>query len=175
VDNLISSIVTEYQTAIERKEIGRENKSYGFIKLIYKAFVDEGQVLAEVDKDRIVQVISNLLNNALKSSKRRIEEDTSEEILPIEVTMKRDALTNEILVQVRDRGAGIDQTMQSKLFTKFFTTSEIGTGLGLYISKNLVDAHGGRIWGANNKDGRGATFTFTLPLTINEMTPHTGA
>jgi two-component system, OmpR family, sensor histidine kinase VicK len=70
----------------------------------------------------------------------------------------------ELTIAVRDDGAGIDPTIMSRLFTKFATRSAVGTGLGLYISKNIVEAHGGRIWAENNIDGRGATFRFTLPL-----------
>ena len=68
-------------------------------------------------------------------------------------------------MEIRDNGKGIDYEIFPRLFTKFATKSFRGTGLGLYIAKNIVEAHGGRIWGRNNKDGRGATFYFTLPLT----------
>ena len=70
----------------------------------------------------------------------------------------------ELTIAVRDDGTGIDPSIMSRLFTKFATRSEVGTGLGLYISKNIVEAHGGRIWAENNIDGRGAIFRFTLPL-----------
>lgn len=65
---------------------------------------------------------------------------------------------------VRDTGAGIDPEIMPRLFTKFASKSEHGTGLGLYISKSIVEAHGGRIWGENNTGGKGATFAFVLPL-----------
>ena len=77
------------------------------------------------------------------------------------MTEKNDS---EIIVSVKDTGSGIDYDIMPRLFTKFATKSDIGTGLGLYISKNIIEAHAGRIWAENNPDGIGATFTFTLPL-----------
>jgi two-component system, OmpR family, sensor histidine kinase VicK len=58
---------------------------------------------------------------------------------------------------------GIDSEIIPRLFTKFATKSEHGIGLGLYISKSIIEAHGGRIWAKNNIDGKGATFIFSLP------------
>jgi signal transduction histidine kinase len=58
---------------------------------------------------------------------------------------------------------GIDQIILPKLFSKFTTKSKGGTGLGLYISKNIIEAHGGQIWAENNKDRKGSTFGFSLP------------
>jgi signal transduction histidine kinase len=69
---------------------------------------------------------------------------------------------------VRDSGLGIDPEILPRLFTKFATKSETGTGLGLFISKNIIEAHGGRIWAENNADGKGATFAFSLPINMNE-------
>ena len=72
----------------------------------------------------------------------------------------------EVIVSVKDTGEGISDKILSKLFTKFATSdSTTGTGLGLYICKNIIEAHGGRIWAENNSDGKGATFRFTLPIT----------
>jgi signal transduction histidine kinase len=69
-----------------------------------------------------------------------------------------------VCIRIKDNGRGIDPDIQSRLFSKFVTKSDIGTGLGLFIAKSIVEAHGGRIWAENNVDGKGATFTFTLPL-----------
>jgi two-component system, OmpR family, sensor histidine kinase VicK len=69
-----------------------------------------------------------------------------------------------VIVSVKDTGIGIGSDIFPKLFTKFITKSFQGMGLGLFISKNIVEAHGGRIWAENNKDGKGATFSFSLPL-----------
>ncbi|MGH9963961.1 MAG: ATP-binding protein [Nitrososphaeraceae archaeon] len=173
LDDLISSLVTEYQTSIEQKKIGnvrkkdddgvnKEDKDL-FSQVHYSPSADVGPVMIEVDKDRIIQVLSNLINNAINSSnKRRIA--GNDDIFPIEVFMKKDDSSEEITTMVRDGGTGIDKSMTGKLFTKFVTTTDGGTGLGLYVSKNLVEAHGGKIWAYNNSNGRGATFCFTLPL-----------
>lgn len=71
------------------------------------------------------------------------------------------------MVNVKDNGKGIHQEIIHRLFTKFATKSDSGTGLGLYISKGIIEAHGGKLWAENNKDGKGATFSFSLPLSIN--------
>lgn len=176
LDSLISSLVTEYQTAIERKRVkwnikpDRDNPNYNsnevrdfWCQLLYKPSVDISPVVIEVDRDRIIQVLSNLLNNALNSSNQRMIRD-NEKIFPVEVSMNRDDTSEEIVVMVSDNGTGIDKSINERLFTKFATTSDGGTGLGLYISKNLVEAHGGRIWAYNNANAPGATFCFTLPF-----------
>jgi len=65
---------------------------------------------------------------------------------------------------VRDDGQGIDGELLPRIFTKFISKSEIGTGLGLYICKGIIEAHGGKMWAKNNSDGPGATFSFTIPI-----------
>jgi signal transduction histidine kinase len=76
----------------------------------------------------------------------------------------RSDVGEDVVISIIDSGAGIDPDIQDRLFSKFVTKSETGTGLGLYISKGIVEAHGGRIWAENNADGNGATFYFSLPL-----------
>ena len=71
---------------------------------------------------------------------------------------------DEIVISIRDRGTGIDPEIQDELFSIFVTKSGTGSGLGLFISKGIVEAHGGKIWAENNADGKGATFSFTLPI-----------
>ncbi|MDQ3903823.1 MAG: HAMP domain-containing histidine kinase, partial [Thermoproteota archaeon] len=111
------------------------------------------------DKNRIAQVISNLLDNAQKFT-------PSGYIVLITDKMLGDTPDNDLaFVSVQDSGSGIDSDIMPRLFTKFSSRSFSGTGLGLYISKNIVEAHGGRIWAKNNKDGKGATFSFVLPMT----------
>ena len=77
------------------------------------------------------------------------------------------AITNIIIITIEDNGVGIDKDILPMLFTKFASKSFQGTGLGLYICKNIIDAHGGKIWAKNNEDGKGAIFSFSLPLTDN--------
>jgi two-component system sensor histidine kinase VicK len=108
----------------------------------------------EADKIRLYQVIANLLSNAIKFTK--------EGTISIKAQLKDN---NEIAIIVKDPGAGIDNDVMPRLFTKFVTRSDVGTGLGLYISKNIIEAHGGRMWAENNPDRKGATFSFSLPLT----------
>ena len=162
----------------EREQILRS--ANGTIKLLYDTSqvnndVLEGeqqprqnQILVQVDKVRISQVISNLLRNAIKSS--QVNKDGT-----IFVTLEKrrkkgnddigDAeKQEEAIVTVKDIGSGIDSDIMPRLFTKFATKSHQGTGLGLYISKNIIEAHGGRIWAENNADGKGATFYFSIPL-----------
>jgi signal transduction histidine kinase len=112
------------------------------------------------DRNRIAQVISNLLNNALKF--------TSEGHVMITADKKRGTNSSNspdvVVISVCDSGSGVDSEIMPRLFTKFSSKSFSGTGLGLYICKNIVEAHGGRIWAENNNDTKGATFSFTLPL-----------
>jgi signal transduction histidine kinase len=110
-------------------------------------------ILVEADKGRITQVILNLLRNAIKF--------TSEGVISIDAFRKDD----KVLVSVKDTGPGIDPEILPRLFSKFVTKSDKGTGLGLFISKSIIDAHRGTIWAVNNADGRGCTFTFSIPST----------
>jgi two-component system, OmpR family, sensor histidine kinase VicK len=111
-------------------------------------------VYVEADRLRLYQVIANLISNAIKFTK--------EGTISISVSMKNN--NKELMITVTDDGTGIDPAIMPRLFTKFATRSDVGTGLGLYISKNIVEAHGGIMWAENNSDGKGATFRFTLPL-----------
>jgi signal transduction histidine kinase len=112
------------------------------------------------DKDRISQVVYNLLSNAIKFTKRDSGGD-------IYLTTEKDNNNNSLIVTVKDTGSGIDPEIMPRLFTKFATKSDRGTGLGLFLSKNIVEAHGGKIWAENNNSSyrNGATFTFVLPMT----------
>jgi two-component system, OmpR family, sensor histidine kinase VicK len=108
----------------------------------------------QADKTRLYQVIANLLTNAIKFTN----------VGTITVSADVNDNNNELIVTVKDSGEGIHSDIIPRLFTKFATKSNVGTGLGLYISKNIIESHGGRIWAENNRDGKGAKFTFTLPL-----------
>jgi signal transduction histidine kinase len=121
-------------------------------------------IFIDADKDRITQVVSNLLNNSMKSIEEEQEqqEDEAERVISI-VTQIRG--NSELVVSVSDNGKGIDSEIMPRLFTKFATKSFDGTGLGLFISKSIVEAHGGKMWAENNTDGKkGATFSFSLPV-----------
>lgn len=119
----------------------------------------EGPVIvAAADSYRLRQVLANLLDNAVKFTEK------GEVTVSLE---KQDGEGGEeAKVSVSDSGRGIDPEIMPRLFQKFAGKSDVGTstGLGLYISKAIVEAHGGRIWAENNKDRKGATFTFTLPV-----------
>lgn len=117
-------------------------------------------LLIRMDKYRIQEVISNLLDNAIYF--------THEGQIDVAIDMLNAKYKNEIkkfvTVSVKDTGSGIDKEILPKLFEKFATKSPHGSGLGLYISKGIVEAHGGKIWAENNKDGKGSVFGFSLPL-----------
>ena len=120
-------------------------------------------IFVQADKGRIIQVINNLLNNAIKFTQKGTIS------ISLESKKKQDGDdgggdNDYILIIVKDTGKGIDPGILPNLFTKFATKSESrGTGLGLFISKNIIEAHGGKIWAQNNNDGIGATFAFSLP------------
>jgi signal transduction histidine kinase len=113
---------------------------------------EKKDLIVLADKDRILQVLSNLLGNALKFTKEG------------RITITTDNEDNQVVVKVKDSGTGIDREIFPKLFEKFASKSDKGTGLGLFISKNIIEAHGGRIWAENNPNGIGSTFAFTLPI-----------
>jgi len=109
-------------------------------------------IFVNADKVRIFEVISNLLCNAVKFTKEG------------KITISADKQDTQVLVSIRDTGSGIQSELMSKLFSKYVTNSPLGTGVGLFISKGIIEAHGGKIWAENNANAKGATFTFRLPL-----------
>ena len=136
-----------------RNQMQKEHKDN--IKLELFSSIEDG-IFVEADKNRLNQVISNLLSNAIKFTK---ESGT------ITIRVQKKDNNDDVFVSVKDTGAGIDPEILPRLFTKFATKSETGgTGLGLYISKSIVESHGGRILAQNNSDGKGSTFSFTLPI-----------
>ena len=162
----IGELISEIMNDIEEKIV--ENKKN--IKLFFELYNDNNnnkKIIVEADKNRLCQVISNLLNNAIKF--------TDEGSITVFVETKKinnnnNNNSNKVIVGIKDTGTGIDSEILPKLFTKFATTSSIagGTGLGLFISKSIIEMHGGSIWAFNNdeknKDDRGSTFTFSLPV-----------
>jgi signal transduction histidine kinase len=146
LNHLISSVISEHKNMIERQQCHK--------KIVFD-FKDNINI--EGDKGRISQVVSNLLSNSIKFTKE-------EGRVIITSEQKKEGNKNIVVVSVKDTGPGIDSEILPRLFTKFASKSEIGgTGLGLYISKSIIDAHGGKIWYDNNT-GKGTTFSFTLPL-----------
>jgi signal transduction histidine kinase len=173
LDDIILNVVEDY-----RKQIKNDN-----VKLFYEPA--NSVTLIEADRRRLIQVISNLLNNAIKFTKGGT--------ITVSATIQRSDVDRrngrnkgaaaeeeeeeKVIITVKDTGSGIDPELMPRLFTKFATKSYQGTGLGLYISKCIVEAHGGRMWAENNNDHsdnrkhQGATFYFTLPvLDRNEQT-----
>ena len=153
LNDLISSIFLEYTNRIEKTEAGKD------VKLIHMR--SKEAIVVEADIERLNQVISNLLSNAIKFT----EEGTIIISEQKRVENKDGIMKEEAIVMVNDTGSGIDPEIKTNLFSKFTTKSHQGTGLGLYISKCIIEAHGGKIWAENNSVGKkGAMFTFSLPL-----------
>ena len=129
--------------------------------LIKLQYLQPQDIFVHADKGKVGQVIHNLLDNAIKF--------TNVGTIVISTQMKKEddqkSDYEEVIISVMDTGTGIDPEIFARLFTKFATKSETrGTGLGLFISKSIVESHGGKIWAQNNRDGKGAIFCFSLPL-----------
>lgn len=147
LNEIIMNVVNDYKDIISKKRYGSDK-----IRIVYELSKDNTFVNA--DKVRLSQVLSNLLDNALKFTKEG----------NIIITTKKLKENEEIMVSIKDSGTGIDPEILPQLFTKFATKSEQGTGLGLFISKNIIEAHGGIMRGENNSESNGSTFCFTLPI-----------
>jgi two-component system, OmpR family, sensor histidine kinase VicK len=161
-------------------------KNRGNIKMIYKPDQSGHGIIVEADRNRLNQVIYNLLSNAIKFTEKEGG------IVSVRMEKKKgndNDNDDEVVVSVKDSGPGISSEMFPRLFEKFASKSFQGTGLGLFISKNIVEAHGGKIWGENNirnennhianhgedveekGGGRGACFYFTLPIANEQLEP----
>jgi two-component system sensor histidine kinase VicK len=151
LNNLILEIVRDCRNLLQNKD-GKKHDIEIEVSLINK----EIPLFIMADKHRLNQVVTNLLSNAVKF--------TEEGRIIISLDQKGGNNLQEVVVSVRDTGQGIDPDMLPRLFSRFESKSYQGTGLGLYISKGIVEAHGGKIWAENNADAKGATFTFTLPV-----------
>lgn len=147
LNEIIMNVVNDYKDIISKKRYGSDK-----IRIVYELSKDNTFVNA--DKVRLSQVLSNLLDNALKFTKEG----------NIIITTKKLKENEEIMVSIKDSGTGIDPEILPQLFKKFATKSEQGTGLGLFISKNIIEAHGGIMRGENNSESNGSTFYFTLPI-----------
>ena len=146
LSDIITTVIQDFKIQIDNLKL----------KLLYQPANNTSNTFIFADKSRVYQVISNLLDNAVKFTKNEAGD--------ILVTTKMGDDNDQIVFSVKDTGEGIDHEVLPKLFSKFNTKSTSGTGLGLFISKSIIEAHGGRIWVGNNTDRKGATFAFSLPL-----------
>jgi signal transduction histidine kinase len=138
-------------------DIATNKEESNNLKLIFQS---EEEIFIEADRSRLTQVISNLLSNAVKFTK---EEGGT-------ITITTEKKDTQVIVKIKDTGTGIDPEIFPRLFSKFASKSERGgTGLGLFIAKNIVESHGGEIWAENNADRKGATFSFSLQLSEEQQ------
>jgi len=145
---LISEVLKEYVN----KEVKQQR-----VKIVYDFKPKDDVIIVEADRDRLAQVIHNLVDNALKFT-------IHNQLIFVIVELQKDK-EDQVIISVKDTGEGISKEVLPKLFSKFTTSdSSIGTGLGLYICKNIVESHNGKIWAENNSDGKGSIFKFTLPI-----------
>jgi two-component system sensor histidine kinase VicK len=160
IKELIQNIINNYKNELQKN--------------INITFMVSDDFFIYADKIRISQVISKLINNSIKFSSDEKEEGKISIIVKKKTIYKNnsDSVSSSdcsnshmVVIMIKDNGIGIDEETLPGLFTKFTTTSFQGIGLGLFISNNIIEAHGGRIWAENNKDGeQGATFSFSLPI-----------
>jgi signal transduction histidine kinase len=136
-----------------KKQLGKDRQDLNLVFEVEGASSNNG-IYVTADRDKIIQVISNLLSNAIKFTKHGT----------ISVKVSVNDQSKKVIVSIKDTGMGIDPIILPQLFTKFNSRSTDGIGLGLFIAKNIVQAHDGSIWVENNAGGRGATFYFTLPI-----------
>ena len=143
INNVIKDVITE-------KDLQNQ--------IIQLVFQPKESIIVFADRIRIYQVISNLIRNALKFTPNFDSK--------IEISLKKIKYANKefVAVTISDNGKGIDSEILPKIFEKFASKSDKGTGLGLYISRNIIEAHSGTIRGYNNLDQNGAAFEFTLPI-----------
>ena len=152
LSEVITNVISDCKNQLKNEPLHKEKS----IKIVLVPPYEN--IYIEADKSRLTQVVYNLLINAINYT----------EIGIISICMELgNESRNEVVVSVKDSGNGIDPSIFPRLFTKFATSSPKGTGLGLYISKSIIEAHGGRIWAKNNADGKGASFYFSLPLVIS--------
>jgi signal transduction histidine kinase len=154
VDFSLTDTIHEVADDIRKKPyLVNKNADVDKIKPNIQLTLPPHPIVVRGDKDRIAQVLSNLLYNAIRF--------TNSGTITVSTKLY---FSNLVKVSVKDSGKGIDPEIYPKLFHKFATKSDRGVGLGLFISKSIVEAHGGSIFGKNNKNGSGATFSFTLPV-----------
>ena len=150
--DLIITIISDLQQQI-RSDIKNKN-----IEIVYDNTIGNSDIFINADKARITQVISNLIDNAIKFT------ENGKIYINIDKKKMDDNNSDKVIVSIKDTGSGIHSDIFPRLFLKFASKSYQGTGLGLFISKSIIKAHGGAIWAENNANGRGAKFTFSLPI-----------
>ena len=146
----IQNVINDFSNELSKEKI----------QLVFTPPSQKEPIFVNADKVRIFEVISNLLGNAIKFTAKEAGRS---------ITIKAEKKDSQASVHIKDSGSGIQPEIMPKLFSKFVTNSPGGTGIGLFLSKSIVEAHGGRIRAENNVDGKGATFTFSLPM--SEHTP----
>ena len=156
LNEVIANVVIDFENLIKNKKHD-DDKNKNNVKIIYEPNRNN-KIFVNADKTRLTQVISNLLDNALKFTQGGFI------IITTRITHKEKDNNDKVIVMIKDSGIGIDNEILPRLFTKFATKSDQGTGLGLFIVKKIIEAHGGRIWAENNSNGIGSTFYFTLPI-----------
>jgi len=159
IGDLLQSIIKEFEYSIE---------DYKKIKFeLHFENIDPNLVVVIADQNRISQVISNLINNSIKFILKEDEKKHDTGLISIRVEkIKINDVDNDdkVIIHIKDNGEGINQEIFPRLFTKFASKSFQGTGLGLFIAKNIIEAHGGKIWAKNNEGEKGANFSFILPV-----------
>ena len=149
LNEVISNVVTDFENIIKNKN--------SKVQILYQP--NRNKIFVNADRTRLTQAISNILDNSLKFTQEGFI------IITTRITNKeKDDKDNKVIVIIKDTGIGIDNEILPRLFTKFVTKSNQGTGLGLFIVKKIIEAHGGTIWAENNSNGIGSTFYFTLPI-----------
>jgi signal transduction histidine kinase len=155
LNEVILQVLNNYGNQMEAKK--GDNTNIKDVEIKLAVATKDDIILVEGDKERLTQVVDNLIGNAFKF--------TTEGEITINLEKRKDKNTKEIVVvSIKDSGSGIQPDILPRLFTKFATKSETGTGLGLYISKRIIECHGGKIWAENNVADSGASFSFSLPL-----------
>lgn len=141
-----------------KKDIENQSPRSLAVRILIIEPRENNPIYVQADTIRLYEVLANLLSNAVKF--------TQKGTVSISTDIRSNTSNNrdEVIIRIRDTGVGIHPEILPRLFTKFTTRSDRGTGLGLFICKGIVEAHGGIIWAENNSDGKGATFSFTLPF-----------
>jgi len=184
LSDLILNAIGDFENSLKKKSEDLSNP----IKIIFNKLHEQNNnfysTIVEADKIRIGQVLSNLLSNAIKSVIDTEENKTKIIYVNLKIVEKRKQKLHHIysykqkpiecdheeataMIGIQDEGSGIKSELRPRLYEKFATGSTDGTGLGLFISKSIIESHGGQLWFEDNKDGKGVTFYFTLPISYD--------